>query len=104
MDYKRLPKTTVAVLVFGLRDDSRLRMKYEKRASGRDILLGIIADRITALTAALTGAKMGDPIARKLAGLEPEEKKTNVMPFENSDDFYEARYGKGGTPWQRAQH
>lgn len=55
-DYKALPVRTLAVLVCGLRDDSRVMQKISG-LPGRLHLLAYIADRLTNIAWMLTGSK-----------------------------------------------
>ena len=90
---------TVAALVSGLREGSRLRVKYgDQKANRTDVLLAVIADRRDELLVVLAGTDKRTSLAAELLSYHPE-KKSNVMTFNSVDDFYKYRYG-GGETWQ----
>lgn len=90
----------MAALVSGLRDDARLREKYESRLAGKtDILLAVIADRIDEVLTVLTGSDRRDSIAGMLMNQTPPEEAKPVMAFDTVEEFMEYRYGE--KTWQR---
>lgn len=84
-DYRQLPVTTVAVLVFGLRDDSRLVQKDSGvKASQEELLLAHIADRLS-LILKMWGAKCEFDSLLEL--LSDREKEKPLMSFDSGEDF-----------------
>lgn len=103
MDYRSLPVSLVATLVAGLRENSRIRMKEnDVNASQDTIFLATIVDRLGAIAAWAMGIDKPEPITEELLGSRykrtSSDNKENVMAFESSEDFQEARYGEKKWP------
>lgn len=91
-NYKELPVETQAALAYGLRDDSRIKMKLAGMKRIPVSILGAqIADNLTAIRFALTAKEGDEPpslIWDFMTG-KVEEKKT--AGFETVDDFEKER-------------
>lgn len=94
-DYKSLPPSVVAILVAGLRENSRLIMKERgAKAPENTILLAAIVDRIDGIMAAWSGTERNRSILESYIDVPLEEKKnSNIVAFESPEDFIAARYG-----------
>lgn len=95
-DYRQLPATRVAVFAYGLRDDSRIKM----RLSGQTIALGTlllagISDRLSTLVWFQTedgqkGVNRPTSITSILLG-KKDEKDDEIVAYETGKDFEIAR-------------
>ena len=94
-DYKSLPPSVVAILVAGLRDNSRLYMKEKGlKAPESTILLAAIVDRLDGIMAGLSGSERNRSILQSYIGEPLEDKNnSNIVAFDNPEDFMAARYG-----------
>lgn len=92
IDYKKLPLSTVAILVYGLRDNSRLKMKiFKSKMETKDYLLAGIFDRLTLLVYANTkDAQKGRNKPKLLLDMISKE-KDNINSFNSSEDFEKAK-------------
>ena len=96
LDYRQLPPKTVAVLVAGLRDDSRIKQKITGvRIDLKEQLLAVIADRLGALMNAW-GGDVDFSLYDRLMGIEREQENSSVIKgqvFSSVEDFVQIRYG-----------
>lgn len=92
IDYKKLPLSKVAILVYGLRDNSRLKMKiFKSKMETKDYLLAGIFDRLTLLVYANTkDAQKGRNKPKLLLDMISKE-KDNINSFNSSEDFEKAK-------------
>ena len=94
-DYRRLPVTRVAVFSYGLRDDSRIKMKMnEQVASYEQQVLADIRDRVALLLWSKTkdaqkGKNQPALLSQKLTSSTKNVK--DFSSFESGKDFEEAR-------------
>ena len=87
LDYRSLPPRMVATLVSGLRDDSRLYMRVnDAKASAKDTLLAIVADRIGQVLEVLTGSEV-PRVTDVLFGIEPD---SPLYGYDSGEDFMAA--------------
>ena len=93
-EYRRLPARTVAGLVAGLGDESRLKKKITGvNISLTDQLLAIVADRLGILITAY-GGKVESSIHDALMGTKkPQSGQSNSQAFTSVEEFNKARYG-----------
>lgn len=95
LNYRALPPKLVGVLVCGLRDDSRIKMKISNMSVEIDVLLhALIADKLSVLIWQNTedgrkGRNFPKPIYEKL--LNPQKEESNNMAFSSGADFDEYR-------------
>lgn len=94
-DYKSLPPSVVAILVAGLRDNSRLFMKERgTKAPESTILLAAIVDRLDGIVAGLNGSERDRTLLESYIGVPFEDKNnSNIVAFDSPEDFMAARYG-----------
>lgn len=93
-DYKSLPPSVVAILVAGLRDDSRLVMKKNgAKAPDNIYMLAIIADRLGVIHASLTGGDTPKSLMDMIDGIEEQEEERVYETFDSPEDFIKVRYG-----------
>lgn len=103
-DYKQLPLTTVAVFAYGLRNDSRIKMKLNGMSDVNDtLLLAKISDSLSTLVWHNTedGHKGNNPPQKIVSVIFGEEitSNRNVLTFETGEDFIKQRQkliNKGG--------
>ena len=90
-DYKQLPVKTVAVLSYGLRDDSRIKMKMTDTVAPTDIvLLTAIFDKLNILLWAQTkDAQKGRNKPKPL--LDMFTQKSHTRGFDSADEFIKVR-------------
>jgi hypothetical protein len=97
-DYKQLPPKTVAVFSYGLRENSRLKMKIAgSRCTTEQMILSMIYDRVNWLRWAMSAASK-DPdtcpemLTPKLLGMEVQkESSKNILAFEDGSEFERSR-------------
>jgi|SRR5690625_619298 len=95
-DYRQLPPSRVAVFAFGLRDDSRIKMKASKQSvSMKNLLLAGILDELRTLVWFQTkdgqkGNNRPKMLLELLAGSE-KQRQSDVIVFDSSEEFSEAR-------------
>lgn len=98
LNYRSLPARTVAALVAGLRDDSRLKMKAEDVKASRDtILLATIADRLGAIMAWLMGIERPPLFVKDLLGdsyMQQDKDNNDIVVYDSPEEFIRARYGE----------
>nr|DAE10359.1 MAG TPA: protein of unknown function (DUF5361) [Siphoviridae sp. ctwrX9] len=103
-DYRQLPTTKVAVFACGLRDDSRIKMKFSGRLVPLDtLLLAGISDRLSTLVWFKTkdgqkGKNRPMSLTEMLTNSNKSSKKEDVITFNSGEDFTKvrARLIKGG--------
>lgn len=95
LNYRALPPKLVGVLVCGLRDNSRIKMKISNMSVDADRLLqALIADKLQILIWQRTedgakGRNFPKSIYEKL--LNPQKEESNNMAFSSGADFDEYR-------------
>lgn len=98
-DYKSLPPRTVATLVAGLRDESRLVQKNNGvNASNQNLLLAHIADKLSLVINCLSSQYIDfNSMVDAISGIE-STKTSNVMAFDSGEDFqaYWDKINNGG--------
>lgn len=87
-----MPLSKVACLVYGLRDNSRLKMKiFKSKMETKDYLLAGIFDRLTLLVYANTkDAQKGRNKPKLLLDMIPKE-KDKISSFNSGEDFEKAK-------------
>lgn len=109
-DYKRLPLISVAVFSFGLRENSRIKMKLSgSKISLEQSLLASIADRLGILIWQKTkdgskGNNVPKSILATLNGEVKEEEESEARLFISGEEFLKERaklLGKEETKWQQ---
>src|SRR5690625_3437738 len=95
-DYRQLPPSRVAVFAFGLRDDSRIKMKASNQSvTMKNLLLAGILDELRTLVWFQTkdGQKGNNRPNMLLELLTRSEKQrqSDVIVFDSSEEFSEAR-------------
>lgn len=87
-DYRMLPPKTVATLVLGLREDSRVMMKISKaRLSYKDSILALIFDGVLAVNYKL-GHKKGQEKPKSLyKKLTEVQKKDELRSFRTPEEY-----------------
>ena len=94
MDYKALPVKTLAALCFGLRDNSRIKMKISGASVQPEILLLAAAvDRLSFLVCAKTkdaetGNNRPDSFVDILLGIRQE---SDTVGFDTAEEYEAAR-------------
>jgi len=102
LDYRGLSPHLVATLVFGLKDESRVKMHLSDTKITMDrMLLAMIADQLrfiawTKTKAATKGKNKPKPILAKLLSLD--EKKDELEVFKTPEE-YEAYMNKKREEW-----
>lgn len=95
LNYRALPPKLVGVLVCGLRDNSRIKMKISDMSVDIDLLFNaLIADRLSVLIWQNTedgrkGRNFPKSIYERL--LNPQKEESNNMAFASGADFDEYR-------------
>ena len=95
-DYRQLPPTKVAVFCYGLRDDSRIKMKASEQLVSIDtLLLAGISDRLSTLIWFQTkdgqkGKNRPQPITDMLT-VKKKKKDDEVVTFNSGEDFENLR-------------
>lgn len=95
-DYRQLPPSKVAVFAFGLRDDSRIKMKVSGQKVPIDtLLLAGISDKLSTLVWFQTedgqkGRNRPTMLTDLLTNKETESKE-DVIVFNSGEDFVKAR-------------
>jgi hypothetical protein len=95
-DYRQLPPLRVAVFAFGLRDDSRIKMKASGQIVSMDtLLLAGISDKLSTLVWFQTkDGQKGNNRPTMLTDLlknNEKESKEDVIVFSSGEDFVKAR-------------
>ena len=95
-DYRQLPPIRVAVFAFGLRDDSRIKMKASGQMVSIDtLLLAGISDRLSTLVWFQTEdgqkGKNRPTTITDLLTKNGTERKEDVIVFSSGEDFVRAR-------------
>ena len=95
-DYRQLPPSRVAVFAFGLRDDSRIKMKASNQSvSMKNLLLAGILDELRTLVWFQTkDGQKGNRRPKMLLELltrSEKERRSDVIVFDSSEEFSEAR-------------
>lgn len=95
-DYKGFLPLLVGTLLFGLRDDSRVKMKL----TGQTVCLGtILQARIldelqyiawTKTKSAQHGRNFPESVTKKLLEPKEKQKKSDIMTFNSPEEFLEA--------------
>ena len=97
-DYESLPPKTVAILVAGLREDSRIGMKKNGvKTSQHNLLLAAICDRLDLIFCRITGNKVPDSVLENFVETDRLEKGKEtdqaVQGYDTPEEFIAARYG-----------
>lgn len=88
LDYKALPVETLAVLAFGLRENSRIKMKIAGvQTIPIEIVLPQIYDVLACIGAGLSGAKEAPPSMMDIVKGRNKEKSENMVAFDSGEDF-----------------
>lgn len=96
-DYKQLPAMRVAVFAFGLRDDSRIKMKLsDQMVPLETLLLARIADSLSVLVwfntkDGQTGKNQPKSLIDLLTPNKKAESKEDVIIFDSGEDFAKQR-------------
>lgn len=87
-DYKKYPVNLIGTLAYGLRENSRIKLKLCDQPVNNDtLLLAHIADRLGALITSYSYKKLHS-FVENLCGKDKEEKK-RVKGYETSEGFEE---------------
>lgn len=95
-DYRQLPATRVAVFAYGLRDDSRIKMRLSGQTVPLDrLLLASISDSLKTLVwyqseDGQKGVNRPTSITNLLLG-KKEDKDDDIVAYETGKDFEMAR-------------
>lgn len=96
-DYRRLPLKMVAVFSFGLKDDSRIKMKLNgMEVPFETMLLASAVDRLSTLVWQQTkdgmdGRNYPLSIVAMLTNAQPSKENRNVTSFATGEDFMKER-------------
>lgn len=95
-DYRQLPALRVAVFAFGLRDDSRIKMKLNGQVVSMDtLLLAGISDKLSTLVWFQTQdgqkGKNRPTMLTDLLTNNKKESKEDVIVFNSGEDFDKVR-------------
>lgn len=96
-DYRRLPLKMVAVFSFGLKDDSRIKMKLNgMEVPFETMLLASAVDRLSTLVWQQTkdgmdGKNYPLSIVAMLTNTQPSKENGNVTSFATGEDFMKER-------------
>lgn len=96
-DYRRLPLKMVAVFSFGLKDDSRIKMKlHGMEVPFETMLLASAVDRLSILVWQQTkdgmdGKNYPLSIVAMLTNAQPNKENRNVTSFATGKDFMKER-------------
>src|SRR5699024_4391234 len=95
-DYRQLPPLRIAVFAFGLREDSRIKMKFNGQIVSTDtLLLAGISDKLSTLVWFQTedGQKGNNrpTMLTELLSNKKKESKEDVIVFSSGEDFVKAR-------------
>ena len=96
-DYRRLPLKMVAVFCFGLKDDSRIKMKLNgMEVPFETMLLASAVDRLSTLVWQQTkdgmdGKNYPLSIVAMLTNAQPNKENSNVTSFATGKDFMKER-------------
>ncbi len=103
-DYRQLPASLVAVFSYGLKEDSRIKMKLSNQSVSLDsLLLAKIADNLSTLVWFQTedgqkGKNRPNSLMELLTNGDNKKKDNDVVVFETGEDFKKQRLRliKGG--------
>lgn len=96
-DYRQLPITKVAVFSYGLRDDSRIKMKLSGVKVGiSDLLIANVVDRLSLILYSKTkdaekGKNPPKLITPSLSGDAYESRRDDIQGFNSSEEFEKMR-------------
>lgn len=96
-DYRRLPLKMVAVFSFGLKDDSRIKMKLNgMEVPFETMLLASAVDRLSTLVwqqtkDGMNGKNYPLSIVAMLTNAQPNKENSNVTSFATGKDFMKER-------------
>ena len=96
-DYKQLPPKMVAVFSYGLKDDSRIKMKLSGQTVPSDtLLLASMVDKLNTLVWFKTkdgqkGKNMPPSIVSVLTGKDKTDNNKDVVVFNSGEDFVNRR-------------
>ena len=96
-DYRRLPLKMVAVFSFGLKDDSRIKMKLNgMEVPFETMLLASAVDRLSTLVWQQTkdgmdGKNYPLSIVAMITNAQPSKENGNVTSFDTGKDFMKER-------------
>ena len=96
-DYRRLPLKMVAVFSFGLRENSRIKMKMNDiEVPFETLLLAGIQDKLNVLIwqqtkDGMNGRNYPQSMVAMLTKFQQKAKKSDLIGFESSEDFLKER-------------
>ena len=96
-DYRQLPPKMVAVFSYGLKDDSRIKMKLSSQTVPSDtLLLASMVDKLNTLVWFKTkdgqkGKNMPPSIVSLLTGNEKSDVNKDMVVFNSGEDFINRR-------------
>ena len=96
-DYKQLPPKMVAVFSYGLKDDSRIKMKLSGQTVPSDtLLLASMVDKLNTLVWFKTkdgqkGKNMPPSIVSVLTGKDKTDNNKDMVVFNSGEDFVNRR-------------
>src|SRR5690625_1921465 len=96
-DYRQLPATRVAVFAYGLRDDSRIKMRLSGQTIALDtLLLAGISDRLSTLVWFQTedgqkGKNKPTSMVELLLIKNNDKEKDEIVAYDTGKDFEKAR-------------
>src|SRR5690625_240859 len=96
-DYRQLPASKVAVFAYGLRDDSRIKMRLSGQTIALDtLLLAGISDRLSTLVWFQTedgqkGKNKPISMVELLLNKNNDKEKDEIVAYETGKDFEKAR-------------
>lgn len=96
-DYRRLPLKMVAVFSFGLRENSRIKMKMNDiEVPFETMLLAGIQDKLNVLIwqqtkDGMSGRNYPKSMVATLIGSQEKAKTSDLIGFESSEDFLKER-------------
>src|SRR5690625_2506866 len=93
-DYRQLPATRVAVFAYGLRNDSRIKMKLSGQSDALDtLLLAGVSDRLSTLIwfQSEDGQKGKNRPVSLVDLLLNKNKDDEIVSYDTGKDFEEAR-------------
>ena len=96
-DYRQLPPKMVAVFSYGLKDDSRIKMKLSGQTVPSDtLLLASMVDKLNTLVWFKTkdgqkGKNMPPSIVSLLTGNEKSDVNKDMVVFNSGEDFINRR-------------
>lgn len=96
-DYRQLPPKMVAVFSYGLKEDSRIKMKLNgQKVPSETLLLASMVDKLNTLVWFKTkdgqkGKNMPPSIVSVLTGNEKSDVNKDVVVFNSGEDFINRR-------------